>query len=885
MSNISVVDRSMAELNLNNSTAKELPIGRKPLSQKLAKGDRKGPFVQLETNMSKIELKPNVSIFKYAVEVLMFFKKENGEEFSIELSKSRKRGFDHEHDKKTCVVVYEKACKKSKELNSGGNFVYDRQALLYSTTKLKTDPLSIIVDDKDVCSRSNFIRAELKISKVADSFQTTTNDVSKTVHNCPALADTTILEVLNLMASGEALKDSKVLTIGNCVHYLYDDAGIQTHPMFYDQGLKSSAVGASKSIKTLEGREKQPSLYMATELKTTLFHPDDTRLIDLLKSYPGFDSNKTANSFWATNVQHSLQDLFCFLDYGKNKNLNDDRITIQIARFGDSAVNQKFEYENRETGVSKPVSVFEYYKMKYGITLSYPNLFTIVAKGRGGKNSYFPVECLQLCNGQPVRTSQMIGTEQADLIKYSAALPAQRKEKTDKVVKALKLGTDEIGLMRVNKPETVTGRVLEKPKIKFGPGGRMVVNWEDPRQRGAATDFNITKFIDPKSLTNWDVVFDEGEPNPVAIENLMETMKMMGMQVAPPRQFFIQKSRLRPIFESAAAKKVQLLLFITKQRNNYHQEIKALEQEFDILTQDMKFETAVKLPRQQNTKKNIVNKINVKLGGLNYEIESPELQKRNSLIIGLETSQKGGLGDAPISIGFSANMMDHPQKFSGGFVFVYGPVLQKLIHQIIKQAQSRRTGELNQILIYISGITEGQYGIINEKYSMFIMEACRAIHPNAFRPEIIIVAVSKTHNTRLYKNHSGQLSNVDPGTVVDEVIVSPVLTEWYLTSAVARQGTAKPIKYSLIFAVLKNNPLTATQLQKMTYDLAFGHQIVYSPVSLPVPLYLAGECSTRGAALLATRRATFTNGEFDMTATNNKLGYIGKNLFNTRFNA
>ncbi|EFP06334.1 hypothetical protein CRE_07587 [Caenorhabditis remanei] len=217
-------------------------------------------------------------------------------------------------------------------------------------------------------------------------------------------------------------------------------------------------------------------------------------------------------------------------------------------------------------------------------------------------------------------------------------------------------------------------------------------------------DFNITKFIDPKPLTNSNVVFDEGEPirkfysyklvvndgilNRVAIENLMETMKMMGMQVAQPRQVFIQRSRFQ----------------------NLRQE--------PPRTHDMKFETAVKLPRQKTTKKNIVNKINIKLEGLNYKMGSSEM---------------------------------HPQKFGGGFVFVkrssdvYGPVLQELIHQIIKQAQSKRSGELKKILIYFNGITEGQYGMINEKYSVFNIKACKAIHPTDFRPDIIIVALSKTN--------------------------------------------------------------------------------------------------------------------------------------------
>ena len=97
--------------------------------------------------------------------------------------------------------------------------------------------------------------------------------------------------------------------------------------------------------------------------------------------------------------------------------------------------------------------------------------------------------------------------------------------------------------------------------------------------------------------------------------------------------------------------------------------MKALELKHDMLTQDIKFATAERYVRQPNTRKNIANKIYIKSGGLNYDVESKYFDK-NRLVIGFETSQKGGGGDAPIAIGFSANMSDHHMKFTGGYYLV-----------------------------------------------------------------------------------------------------------------------------------------------------------------------------------------------------------------------
>uniref|UniRef100_A0A8R1EHM2 Piwi domain-containing protein n=1 Tax=Caenorhabditis japonica TaxID=281687 RepID=A0A8R1EHM2_CAEJA len=99
------------------------------------------------------------------------------------------------------------------------------------------------------------------------------------------------------------------------------------------------------------------------------------------------------------------------------------------------------------------------------------------------------------------------------------------------------------------------------------------------------------------------------------------------------------------VFENAKAKNCELLVFITDKSCNYHLEIKSLEQTFQILTQDIGYATAEKLFFSKDTKKNIVNKLNMKLGGINYVIDTPYF-KDTKLVIGFESSQFGGLNIA-----------------------------------------------------------------------------------------------------------------------------------------------------------------------------------------------------------------------------------------------
>ncbi|EGT52399.1 hypothetical protein CAEBREN_29326 [Caenorhabditis brenneri] len=818
------MESNMQNLSLSGN-APPNKLGLLPLAAKKQRNTEKGTKVLVETNIRRLTIAPNQPIYKYAVEVKYFYSKADGSEIAVEMSKSVKKGTEHDNDKTRCQKVYNEAIKRYDALKTGGPFFYDRQASLYTLSKLKNENISFDVVE-GISKRPNFKKAQFVLKKVDESFQSTSNDIKKTVHPCPANADKTLLEALNIVVSGPAYENKNVITIGSCVHYLIDTAGVDINFKNYQEGYLYSGVGASKAVKTLEGSDrKEPSLFMTTEselackkrtrtvfftVKTTLFHPDYYPLLEVMKSYKGFATNLKANSFAAQRIEKAFVGLDVVLDYGPHKGLQEDGVVMNIRKFGTTASETTFELGGKNT------TVFNYFKTKYGITLKYPDLFTVEAKGKKGK-IHIPVEVLLLCPSQTVTNDQMINNEQADMIKLSAAKPQVRKATTDCIVKKVGLASNNIyNFIKVEEPIKVEGMVLNKPKIVFAENKMAVLN--DPRAK-FPTDFNRAgKYYIAKELTNWEIVFVQGEDMPGLDKILVEEMKNNGMKAAMPATSTIVRGDLEPIFKKAKDAKRQLLFFVIKSRYNYHQQIKALEQQYDLLTQEVRAETAEKVPRQSQTRLNIVNKTNMKLGGLNYVIGSESFNKPGRLIVGFETSQRSG---------------GNPD--------------------------------------------------LNETFRQHVKDACISLS-ETYRPNFTIIASSKTHNERLYKSDKGQILNLEPGTVIDHTIVSPVYNEWYHASAAARQGTTKATKFTLIFTTQPAEPMW--NLQQLTNDLCYDHQIVFHPVGLPVPLFIAGRYSQRGAMVLAANDGPkYKDGQVDLQETNKELGYGGKKLFETRFNA
>ncbi|PIC25272.1 hypothetical protein B9Z55_018267 [Caenorhabditis nigoni] len=732
------VAQQLANANIGAEQPARQRHGLRPLAPKIGKNPS-GQTVELTSNMAKLSTAANTPIYKYDVNIVLVYKNGDGAEVAIEKSKSTKSGSAHDVDKALCRNVFDMAMQKLKGFN-GQNSFYDLQASMYTLKKLPMEADFSVTLTTGVSAAPNFVRAVFTLKAVATTYQASTNDLRRTATSAPALADKSILEALSLFISGPALANPEVSTVGGCVHYF--NGAVQGFTPRYYEGDTFSALGVSKGVKMVEG-----GVMMNTEMKVTLFHQDNEPLINVMKSFRCFSPNLGLDSKDGINVAKSLKGLEFFCNYGKLKDMGNERRIVKALDFGGSARSTTFLLDN------KPISVEAYFQNKYGERLAYPNLMTVVVKGRNGARSNLPAELLVLCPNQKVTNERMVvKNQQAELIRDAAAVPEKRMQFTQNAAQAVGIHSKNVmNFIRVEESTKLKAVVLNKPNIKFSTPKPVEFDARVP------TDFKINgNFVMPAKLDNWEVVFMRNEEVCDFTKRISQLMSQRGMSIQPPVVTFISGGGDLPnLFEKARSSKRQLLMFVFRKSVTLHAQIKSLEQKFDILTQEVTLETAEKIFRQPQTLQNIVNKTNMKLGGLNYRIDSTVLNP-NILFIGFETSSKGGAGDGPVSIGFAANMMTNHQQFAGGYIYApqardtYGSVVGPVLKQILGVVRRTRKDPPQEIIMYFNGVTEGQYGLINEVYSEEIKKTIMAIKPD-WRPRLMIIATSKAHNERFYQ--------------------------------------------------------------------------------------------------------------------------------------
>ncbi|VDM73940.1 unnamed protein product [Strongylus vulgaris] len=175
-----------------------------------------------------------------------------------------------------------------------------------------------------------------------------------------------------------------------------------------------------------------------------------------------------------------------------------------------------------------------------------------------------------------------------------------------------------------------------------------------------------------------------------------------------------------------------------------------------------------------------------------------------------------------------------------------GSKLSEVIVEILKRFRSATNIAPSHIVLYFSGISEGQWSLVAANYMRAIQNGIKSLSAS-YEPKLTALVVSKDHNERLYKkNITGNRAaeqNIPPGTVVDTKIVSPVINEFYLNAHSAFQGTAKTPKYSLVH---DNSKIPIDVVELMTHGLCYLHEIVTATVSVPAPLMVADRCAKRG---------------------------------------
>uniref|UniRef100_A0A0N4ZIH1 Piwi domain-containing protein n=1 Tax=Parastrongyloides trichosuri TaxID=131310 RepID=A0A0N4ZIH1_PARTI len=671
---------------------------------------------------------------------------------------------------------------------------------------------------------------------------------------------------------------------------------------------KYIAIGSRGSVKPYSnnGGGDRGYLYTIDPIKTA-FHsiqPLSDKYIELMTRFVGQRREiMDFSGMGAKKVLENTKGLICLA------------IHLGLREIKIHTIDHKSAKERTITVDKRTITIEQYYKEKYNITLKHPDFPLAVhkVKKRDAEGvvrpdyNYYPLELLQVADYQRVKKNAQTPEQIKAMIKACSITPSKRIEQISKMYFALHIEDSEfLKFLQYDmgaKPVETFGRILDAPKIIYSRGSTVNVrndnkSWELGRQE---------QFLSPGTIKNWGCYyFEPVGRNCVQIQDMKTFVQMFTTQARLRGvkidtcyelvQIAIDESALKKLFIYLKNEKADFALFLTPDNvTGMHKYIKAFEREYEVTTQDLRHSTVnnVVNKKQIKTLDNIIMKSNVKVGGLNYSLMKPgnrQVIKEGTLVIGIGFNHtKIGDSDSLSTVGFAANTKKVPTDFVGDVTFTdyrsdrrvsfYDQIFDAVVSNYMETKNEAPTA----IIIYRVSGSEGRYDEYLSFDLPYIKHIVKNKCPNA---GITFIIVEKDHNLRFFKNNidhnaKAPLQNVVPGTVVDNGVMNPRVCEFYLNTHSGLQGTCKTPRYSILY---DSNNLTMDDIQNLTNDLSYGYQIVNLPTSLPAPVYIANQYAERGRLLLSTPIED-SSSERNLETLKKDLGYFNSVFNNVRLNA
>ena len=521
----------------------------------------------------------------------------------------------------------------------------------------------------------------------------------------------------------------------------------------------------------------------------------------------------------------------------------------------ESARNKMFDCDGEK------VSVLEYFKKKYNITLQHPDLPCVKL---GQNDACIPMELCIIMEGQ--RKQGKLTKEQLQAMIKHTALPApERQQLINQLVRNAKFQENEFladfGFKIGQEMPTLTGRVLEPPMIEYGQGQK-----ELPRNGQWNMQHLSYKTVD---LDKWAIISFENQHylNDATLKkfvsSLVQAGKDKGLAINPSPCYFDFKrgsERIGEIFRDIQSRNpnLQLLVVVLPGKGNLDAYYEAIKYYGDIScgvrTQVIKANTAIKKAYDRQTMANICLKINAKLGGTTFTLDKSkksEIFQRPVIIFGADVTHPSSSDVHSPSIAAVVASMDSKPNIYTAEVRVQErrreiiTDLKDIVKILLKKFKTATKFQPEKIIFYRDGVGEGQFKEVLVRELRAIQLACYELH-ESFKPAITFIVVQKRHHTRFFaenpRDQCGKSKNIPAGTVVDTDVCHPYEFDWYLCSHAGIQGTSKPAHYHVLY---DDSSFTSDQLQTLTNQLCHTYVRCAKAVSIPAPAYYAHHVAFR----------------------------------------
>ncbi|WKY09615.1 hypothetical protein Q1695_002181 [Nippostrongylus brasiliensis] len=911
---------------LAEAEAKLAALELEPAQPIMAKNKKAGTIggpILIQTNAFGVELSQPMSFWRYDVVIyaeiksgkkLVYFTKKGRDDFVI-----MNRNFK-------CKLIFDAVVRTNSDFfDEPGQLWYDGQSILYSGKDLfknrELKPLKLQISGRDckhdslsVIEWITFEIAPVKVNYCVTLSKSTLEE--KTANLDLDQNDRSIVQLMELVFNQVAVMNPQE-------HAVFEGGKVfMSHPWifgFHEKDCPDVGNGArlypgtQKSVRFIEGPGgrgyNNPALIV--DAKKSAFH-EEIPLIEKAKLILNDNMQDKLSRIALERLNTGMRGLFFFTKHMGHE--CDHQIAgIEVH----TAEDTKFEHNG------KIISVVDYFYDKYGIELRYPHAPLVKVRERGRTNNY-PMELGWLRPMQRVNISQQSPDQLQRTTRSCAVPPGERQDNIAKGARALKIfGSDDndfitnAGLYIYKNPLQVPGRVLPPPKLRYREDtvGVRDGKWRTPRGH----------LLIPAECDVWAVYGlianqDEKIVNRLLInfaEMFYKEAGVRGIKLPHPAEIAVRvdEDQLGDTLKRAAQHKCKYCLIVTADSiKTAHKRIKLWEREFEMVTQDVKLSNVQKIvnDRRVVTMENILLKANLKLGGLNYELELNGMFANENvknwirpgrLFLGIGVSHappsRHGDGDksTPSVIGYAANFKTNPYDFVGDYLFQSSrreetvTTVSDVVNNVFpKFAEYHDNKFPRDLIIYRSGLSEGSFSTVITHEIPLLRGALAQL--GAKNVKIVFIVAQKEHNVRLMLDRIDRArkptdQNIPPGVVVDTELTHPSFKEFYLNSHITLQGSARTPRYTVLVDDLD---LDMDELEGMTYVLTYDHQIVNLPTSLPTPLYVANRYAERGrntytAHLISGSGSSDSGASIDYGRLAHQLSYNYTKLSNIRVNA
>ena len=518
---------------------------------------------------------------------------------------------------------------------------------------------------------------------------------------------------------------------------------------------------------------------------------------------------------------------------------------------------------NRDGNAAGTVTVPEYFKLEYNISLQFPNLPCIVV-GSNMNKKFLPMEVCDLVPNQTMRR-KLTNDQLAQMIRtVGQQTPIERfgviQDSVQAVMNDGQVFCQEFGVSVHSQPIVVGARVIHPPQLTYRSERDANVQpangtWYLERDQRL---FSPGQAVDDKWVLLNCTMNTSDEEAQVLIEMLTSKASEMGFGLRNPlkvaRAGLYRPGMMAGLFDKAkkAVPGLKMIVFIVTGEEALYNDIKVVGDIVEgIPTQCIMEKNVRRL--NPNLVANLILKMNTKMGGTNGILASnadkPAIlcKSKPVMVIGADVTHPSNDRSAVSSV--AALVGSYDADCSKYIASVRVQVKEKaemikdldqMAVELLSKYKSENNGQLpDHVLIFRDGVSDGQFDqLLHQELGSF-HSACEQMK-RGYAPKVTLVVVQKRHHTRFIpceeQRGVGRNRNIPPGTVIDTECIHPTDFDFYLCSHVGVQGTSRPTHYYVIW---DDNEFRSDELQKLTYYLCHVYAKCNRSISIPAAVQYA----------------------------------------------